>query len=46
MVEAADDSPITFASGEPYTVALLILWNPGTEGIFRSGSSSSDNWPG
>jgi hypothetical protein len=36
----------TFASGEPYTLALLIRWteNPGTEGIFRSGSSSDGNW--
>jgi hypothetical protein len=38
--------PITFASGKPYTLALLILWkeNLGTEGIFRSGSSSNGNW--
>ena len=45
-VEIADDNPITFASGEPYTLALLILWkeNPSTEGIFRSGSSSNGNW--
>ena len=45
-VETADANPITFASGEPYTLALLIRWteNPGTEGIFRSGSSSDGNW--
>jgi hypothetical protein len=45
-VETADNNPIPSASGEPYTLALLILWkeNPGTEGIFRSGSSSNGNW--
>jgi hypothetical protein len=45
-VETADGDPITFASGEPYTLALLIRWteNPGTEGIFRSGSSSNGGW--
>jgi hypothetical protein len=41
-VETADDDPISFASGEPYTLALQE--NSGTEGIFRSGSSSSGNW--
>lgn len=44
--ETAESEPITFASGEPYTLALLILWkhNPGTEGIFRLGTSSNGDW--
>lgn len=25
-VETADDNPITFGSGEPYTLAMLIRW--------------------
>ena len=46
QVETADASPMTFASGELYTLALLILWkeNPGIESIFHSGSSSNGNW--
>jgi hypothetical protein len=38
--------PITFASGEPYTLVLLIRWinTSGTQGIFRSGSSSTGTW--
>jgi hypothetical protein len=45
-VETTEGDPIAFAAGEPYTLALLILWkqNPGTEGIFRSGSSSNGDW--
>ena len=45
-VETADDDPISFASGEPYPLALLIRWteNPGTEGIFRSRFSSNGTW--
>ena len=45
-IKTADANPITFASGEPYTLALLIRWteSPGTEGIFCSGSSSDGNW--
>ena len=45
-VETTADNPISFASGEPFALALLILWqeNPGTEGIFRSGSLSSGKW--
>jgi hypothetical protein len=45
-VETADGNPILFDSGEPYTIALLILWteDPGNEGIFRSGSSNTGNW--
>ena len=45
-VETADGNPILFDSGEPYTIALLILWteDPGNEGIFRSGSANTGNW--
>jgi hypothetical protein len=45
-VETAEGDPISFDSDEPYTLALLILWkqNPGTEGIFRSGSSSNGSY--
>jgi hypothetical protein len=34
-VETADDNPISFASGEAYTLALLIRWTSvsGTQGI-------------
>ena len=46
QVKTADANPITFGSGEPYTLALLIRWTriSGTQGIFRSGSASSGNW--
>jgi hypothetical protein len=46
QVQTADGNPISFASGEPYTLALLICWTgvSGAQGIFRSGSSSSGNW--
>jgi hypothetical protein len=45
-VETAGDNPITFSSGEPYTLALLIRWTSvsGPQGIFRSGSSSNPTW--
>jgi hypothetical protein len=45
-VETAADDPITFALGEPYTLALPIRWTSisGTQGIFRSGSSSNGTW--
>jgi Concanavalin A-like lectin/glucanases superfamily len=45
-VETADGNPILFNSGEPYTIALLILWteDPGNEGIFGSGSADIGNW--
>ena len=46
IVAWADGNPILFGSGEPYTIALLILWteDPGNEGIFRSGSANTGNW--
>lgn len=45
-VETAEGDPISIASGEPYTLALPIHWkqNPGSESIFRSGSSSNGDW--
>ena len=45
-VETADGNPIVFEAGEPYTIALLILWTeaPGNEGIFRSGSANTGSW--
>jgi hypothetical protein len=45
-VETADANPIVFEAGEPYTIALLILWteDPGNEGIFRSGSANTGSW--
>ena len=44
-VETAGDNPITVVSGEPYALALLARWTSfsGTQGIFRSGSSSDGN---
>lgn len=43
---ATSGDPISFATNEPYTLALLIRWAvaPGTEGIFRSGASSTGTW--
>ena len=44
IVAWADGNPILFGSGEPYTIALLILRTPGNEGIFRSGSANTGDW--
>ena len=45
-VETAEGNSITFAPGEPDTLALLIrcISTSGTQGIFRSGSSSNGTW--